>query len=179
MILAVALATILGRPVPELPAEPPPRWVQGGPLTLAGLRGKVVLIRFFTDGDCPYCRATAPSLNAFHGEFAARGLVVIGVYTPKPKPREVALDDVRRVIAEYGFSFPVAIDADWRALHRLWLDRAPGAAFTSASLLVDRRGIVRHVHAGGTYAKDASDPKARRDHDEMRRAIETCLDEAP
>ena len=68
MLLAVALSMIVGRPVPELPAEPGIRWVQGGPLTLAGLRGEVVPIRFFTDGDCPYCRMTAPSLNAFHDE---------------------------------------------------------------------------------------------------------------
>jgi peroxiredoxin len=151
--------------------------VQGGPVTLAGLRGEVVLIRFFMDADCPYCRATAPSLNEFHATFAARGLVVIGMYTPKPRPRAVTPDEVRGYVKAYGFTFPVAIDADWSALRRLWLDRVTDAPFTSSSLLIDRRGILRHVQKGGVYAKDAADPQARRDYEEMRKAIVTLLSE--
>jgi peroxiredoxin len=144
---------------------------RGGPRTLADLRGQVVLIRFFTGVGCPYCRGTAPSLNEFHQEFSARGLVVIGIYTPKPRPRTVPLDEVRECVKAYGFEFPVAIDADWSALRRLWLDRVPDAEYTSSSLLIDRHGILRHVHEGGIYAKDAADPKARQDYQEMRRAI--------
>src|SRR5260221_1931112 len=177
MILATLIAAILGQAVPEWPVKPADRWVQGGPLTLAGLRGRVVLIRFFMDADCAYCRGTAPTLNAFHGEFADRGLVVIGMYTPKPRPRAVTTDEVRGYVTAYGFTFPVAIDADWSALHRLWLDRVPGAKFTSASLLIDRRGILRHVQPGGIYAKDAVDPQARRDYEDMRNAIVELLAE--
>ena len=177
MIPAVLLATILGQPVPDWPAKAPDRWVQGGPLTLAGLRGRVVLIRFFMDADCPYCRATAPSLNEFHDAFAAEGLVVIGMYTPKPRPRAVAMDDVRGYVKSYGFTFPVAIDADWSALHGLWLDRVPDAEFTSATLLIDRHGILRHVQKGGVYAKDASDPQARSDYERLRKAVIALLAE--
>ena len=177
MILAAVLAAILGRAVPEWPQKPADLWVQGGPLTLAGLRGKVVLIRFFMDADCPYCRGTAPTLNAFHEEFEGRGLVVIGMYTPKPRPRAVSMDEVRGYVKSYGFTFPVAIDADWSALHQLWLDRVPEAGFTSSSLLIDRRGVLRHVQKGGTYAKDAADPQARRDYDDMRKAIVELLAE--
>jgi peroxiredoxin len=177
MMPAALLAMILGQAVPEWPAKAPQAWVQGGPLTLAGLRGKVVLIRFFMDADCPYCRQTAPSLNEFHDTFAAKGLVVIGMYTPKPRPRAVSLDEVRGYVKAYGFSFPVAIDADWSALNALWLDRVPGAEFTSATLLIDRRGILRHVQKGGVYAKNATDPKARADYAEMREAIVTLLAE--
>lgn len=179
MIHAALLAAMLGTAVPEWPAKPPDQWVQGGPLTLAGLRGKVVLIRFFMDADCPYCRATAPSLNAFQETFAERGLVVVGFYTPKPRPRAVTPEEVRGYVNAYGFTFPVAIDADWGALHRLWLDRVPNATFTSASLLIDRHGILRHVQEGGAYAKDAADPKARRDYEEMQKAIVASLAEAP
>lgn len=177
MIVATLLAALLGQAVPEWPAKPPESWVQGGPVTLAGLRGKVVLIRFFMDADCPYCRGTAPSLNEFHDTFAARGLVVIGMYTPKPRPRAVTLDEVRGYVKAYGFTFPVAIDADWSALRRLWLDRVPGAEFTSASLLIDRHGILHHVQRGGVYAKDATDAQARRDYEEMRNAIVESLAE--
>ena len=179
MILAALLAMMLGQAVPEWPAKPPASWVQGGPLTLAGLRGKVVLIRFFMDADCPYCRATAPSLNEFHDAFAVSGLVVIGMYTPKPRPRAASVDEVRGYVKAYGFAFPVAVDADWGALRRLWLDRSSDAAFTSATLLIDRRGILRHVQKGGAYAKDASDPQARRDYQDMREAIVALLAEPP
>jgi hypothetical protein len=82
-------------------------------------------------------------------------------------------------VTSYGFTFPVAIDADWSALHRLWLDRVPNAPFTSASLLIDRRGNLRHIHEGGIYAKDATDPKARRDYEDMRKAVVALLDEPP
>jgi peroxiredoxin len=177
VIVATLLAALLGQAVPEWPAKPKELWVQGDPVTLAGLRGKVVLIRFFMDADCPYCRATAPSLNEFHDTFAALGLVVIGMYTPKPRPRAVTSDEVRGYVKSYGFTFPVAIDADWSALHRLWLDRVPGAEFTSATLLIDRHGILRHVQKGGVYAKDAADPRARRDYEELQEAIVKLLAE--
>lgn len=179
MIPALLLASMLGQAVPDWPDKPAAQWVQGGPLTLTELRGKVVLIRFFTDPDCPYCRATAPTLNAFHRAFAARGLVVIGIYTPKPKPRAVTVGEVRAIVADYGFEFPVVIDADWGALRRLWLDRASDSSFTSASLLIDRGGVLRHVQEGGAYAKGAADPKARRDYDQMIEAITGLLAEPP
>ena len=176
-MVAALLAALIGQAVPEWPPKPKDLWVQGAPVTLAGLRGNVVLIRFFMDADCPYCRATAPSLNEFHDTFAARGLTVIGMYTPKPRPRAVTPDEVRGYVKAYGFTFPVAIDADWGALHSLWLDRVPGAEFTSATLLIDRHGILRHVQKGGVYAKDAADPQARRDYEEMREAIVKLLAE--
>jgi peroxiredoxin len=175
--IAAAIQSIIGQPVPEWPAKTPEQWVQGGPLTLADLRGKVVLIRFFMESDCPYCRGTAPTLNEFDREFAKDGLVVIGMYTPKPKPRDVALDDVRAYVSSYGFKFPVAIDADWSALRALWLDRVPDAEFTSASLLIDRQGILRHVQKGGIYAPDADIKRrqAAKDYKKMREAIVSLL----
>jgi len=177
--VATAVQAILGQPVPEWPAKTPDQWVQGGPLTLADLRGRVVLIRFFMESDCPYCRGTAPTLNEFDQEFAKDGLVVIGMYTPKPEPRPVELDDVRAYVKSYGFEFPIAVDADWGALRRLWLDRVPDWKFTSASLLIDRRGVLRHVQTGGIYAKDADLKRKRalKDYKDMREAIVALLAE--
>jgi hypothetical protein len=74
-----------------------------------------------------------------------------------------------------GFRFPVAIDDDWSTLRRLWLNRIPEAQFTSASLLMDRQGIVRYVQSGGLYAKDASDPQARQDYWDLERTIRRLL----
>jgi peroxiredoxin len=155
------------------------RWVQGGPLRLPDLAGRVVLVRFFMDSQCPYCRATAPALNELQQEFGPRGLVVVGLYTPKPRPRPTAVDEVRGYVEAYAFRFPVAVDDEWSALKRLWLDRVPGASYTSASLLIDRRGVLRHVHPGGVYAKDAKDPQSRRDYAALREAITGLLAEAP
>jgi peroxiredoxin len=173
---STAGAEIIGQPCPDWSND---KWAQGEPVHLADLRGKVVLLRFFMESDCPYCHATAPSLNDFHREFGPRGLAVVGMYTPKPRPRATSIEVVRRHVDAYGFQFPVAVDDDWSTLRRLWLDRVPSADFTSASLLVDRRGIVRHVHPGGVYAKDAADPRARRDYESMRAAILRLLAEAP
>jgi peroxiredoxin len=165
---------VLGQPAPEWG---PHRWVQGGPLSLAGLRGKVVLVRFFMSSECPYCRGTAPSLNELHRRFGPEGLVVVGMFTPKPKPRPTSVEEVRGYVETYGFRFPVAVDDDWSALRALWLDRLPNATFTSSSLLIDKQGTVRHVHPGGIFAKDGPDPQARRDYEALRAAIERLLAE--
>lgn len=165
---------VLGRAAPEWG---PHVWVQGGPLSLSGLRGKVVLVRFFMSAECPYCRATAPSLNDLYSQFGPAGLVVVGMFTPKPKPSPTSVEVVRDYVEAYGFQFPVAVDDEWSALRALWLDRAPGASFTSSSLLIDKQGIVRHVHPGGIFAKDGPDPQARRDYESMRVAIESLLAE--
>jgi len=173
-ILLMAGQAILGQPAPEWG---PRAWLQGGPLELADLRGKVVLVRFFTSPECPFCSATAPSLNLLHRELGPAGLVVVGMFTPKPRPRPVPLDEVRGYVESYGFRFPVAMDDDWSALRALWLDRVPDAKFTSSSLVIDKRGIVRHVHPGGTFAKEGDDPKERRDYEALRTAIEKLLAE--
>jgi peroxiredoxin len=165
---------VLGRAAPEWGQH---RWVQGGPLSLADLRGKVVLLRFFMSSECPHCRGTAPSLNELHRRFGPAGLVVVGMFTPKPKPRATSAQEVRDYVEAYGFRFPVAVDDDWTALRTLWLDRVPDAAYTSSSLLIDKRGIVRHVHPGGTFAKDGTDAQAVRDYEAMRAAIEKLLAE--
>jgi peroxiredoxin len=168
-------AAILGTPCPEWTND---RWVQGGPLRLADLKGRVVLIRFFMSADCPYCRGTAPALNEFHREFAREGLVVVGMYTPKPKPRRASVEEVKRYVDAFSFRFPVALDDDWATLRRLWLDRVPEASYTSATLLIDRKGIVRHVQAGGLYARDASTPEGRKDYWDLDRAIRELLAES-
>jgi peroxiredoxin len=167
-------ASIVGLPSPEWPQV---RWVQGGPLRLADLRGKTVLVRFFMDERCPLCQATAPALNEFDREFGPQGLVVVGFYTPKPRPRATSVQTVRGYVRSFGFRFPVAVDDQWRVLRRLWLDRVPEARFTSASLLIDSRGIVRHVQMGGAYGKSGPGPDAQRDYEALRAAIRKLLAE--
>lgn len=141
-------------------------WFNAPPLRLADLRGKVVLVRWFMSPSCPHCSATAPSLNVLDERYRARGLAVVGMYHHKGKS---ALDpeSVRGHAAHFGFRFPIGIDADWATLKRWWLDR--DRAFTSVSFLLDRDGVIRHIHRGGTFAP--GDPDFR----EMERRIQALL----
>ncbi len=124
-------------------------WLNSKPLTLASLRGKVVLIRFWL-ANCPYCRSSAPSLETFHRKYAERGLVVIGFHHPKRgEQREVVF--VRRWAQTYGITFPVALDNDWEALNKYWFPNGEQRRFTSVSFLIDRHGIIRWLHDGGEF----------------------------
>lgn len=137
----------VGKPVPEWAVEP---WINSKPLTLSGLRGKVVLVRWWTAPGCRYCANTAAALNEFQRTYEKAGLQVVGIYHHKSDdPLEVK--DVGRAAKKFGFKFPVAIDPDWRTLNRWWLDHQD-AGFTSVSFLIDRQGIVRYVHPGGEGA---------------------------
>src|SRR4051812_38055874 len=81
---------LIGKRPPEWRLE---SWLNSKPLTLADLRGKVVLVRWWTTPDCPYCAATAPALNEFEKTYADRELTVIGIYHHKSsaplKPADV------------------------------------------------------------------------------------------
>ena len=132
-----------------------PEWIGSRPIAWSDLRGKVVLVRWFTSAECPHCHATAPALNRLHHDYAARGLAVIGMYHHK-RAEPLTLDAVRATVRDYGFEFPVAIDRDWRTLNRWWLD-GHKRDFTSVSFLIDRRGVIRLVHPGGTLAPGTPD----------------------
>jgi peroxiredoxin len=144
-------------------------WFNSGPLTLPELRGDVVLVRWWTAPGCQYCAATAPALNEFHETFRGRGLRVIGFYHHK-SPGPLRVEAVREAVRKFGFQFPVAIDPQWRTLKAWWLDQGD-RDFTSVSFLIDRRGIIRHVHPGGQFVK--GDP----DYEALRAAIEGLLAE--
>ncbi len=144
-------------------------WINLAPLELKKLHGKVVLVRWWTAPDCPYCRATAPALNLFHEQYAARGLQVIGFYHHK-SDEPLRVEGVRTFANDFGFKFPVAIDSDWKTLHRWWLDQG-NEKWTSVSFLIDRRGVIRLIHPGGEYVK------GDKDYAKMKAMIERLLAE--
>lgn len=164
-------AAVVGRPAPDWGERP---WIHSAPLSWSLLRGRVVLVRFWTDG-CRFCAATAPALLDLERRHGPRGLVVIGVYHPKP-PRAVTEEEVERHAGALGMSFPVALDADWSLLRRAWLDHGENG-WTSVSLLVDREGIVRHVHPGGEFHAGGGPEHAacRADFEEMEARIRSLL----
>lgn len=143
--------SLIGQPAHEWQVD---NWLNSKPLTLAGLRGKVVLVRWWTAPDCPYCAATAPSLNEFHESFGKEGLVVIGFYHHK-SPAPLQPNHVSRSAQRFDFQFPVATDTDWRTLNDWWLGK-DDQKWTSVSFLIDRQGRIRHIHEGGQYPKDSA-----------------------
>jgi peroxiredoxin len=165
----VEVASVIGKPAPAWQLA---TWFNvAKPIALADLRGRVVLIRWFTSADCPYCSATAPSLVALDDDYRSRGLSVVGMYHHKSEaPLVVA--DVRTLVTEhYRFHFPVAIDDDWKTLKHWWLDAHP-EGFTSLSFLLDRHGTIRFIHLGGEYAPDSAD------YQQIRRWIDQLLAES-
>lgn len=132
------------------------RWVDSPPLTLASLRGKVVLVRWFNT-NCRYCGNTLPALEALRTRYAAQGLVVVGVFHPKPMgPVSDAV--VRSTARKLGFNGPLAVDEHWSTLDRWWLANHPERNWTSVSFVIDRDGLVRWAHGGGEY-HPSSDPR--------------------
>ena len=151
------------------------RWVDSAPLTLEGLRGKVILLRWFNT-DCRFCGNTLPGLESLRTRHAAQGLVVIGVFHPKPR-RPVRDAFVRTTARKLGFLGPLAVDERWSTLERWWLAGHPDRNWTSVSFLIDRDGIVRWAHGGGEYHPSADPRHARCDarYAELERTIRRLL----
>lgn len=117
-----------------------------GPLTIAGLRGKVVLIDFWTYS-CINCRRTVPYLNRWQAEYGPHGLQVIGIHTPEfgfERMRRNVEDSVR----EFGIQFPVGQDNGFRTW-RAWGNRAWPAFY-----LLDRDGQVILLREGEGHARE-------------------------
>jgi peroxiredoxin len=137
---------LIGTRAPEWTAS---EWIGSDPRTLASLRGKVVLVRWWTAPQCPYCAASAEGLNELWEKYRDRGLTVLGFYHHKSKS-PLTRAHVEAQAQRLGFKFPIAIDDDWKTLHRWWLDRAE-RGWTSVTFLIDREGIIRHIHPGGAF----------------------------
>ncbi len=148
------------------------------PLALSGdSAARATLVRWWTD-TCPFCEASLPALEELAREYGPRGLATVGVYHPKPPRPTVAPAEALRAARERGYSGPVAIDADWRALSELWLDTGSRNA-TSASFLLDSEGVVRFVHAGPEFhrSEEAEHAQCDEDYRALARAVEALLAE--
>ena len=119
-------------------------WLNSPPLTAAGLRGKVVLVEFWTYTCINWLR-TLPYVRAWADKYKDRGLVVIGVHSPE-FAFEKNIDNVRRAAKALRVDFPVAIDSD----HAIW--RAFKNAYWPALYFIDAQGRIRHHQFGeGEY----------------------------
>jgi cytochrome c biogenesis protein CcdA/thiol-disulfide isomerase/thioredoxin len=137
---------VLG-PAPEFRGTQ--RWFNtpgGRPRTLRSLRGRVVLVDFWTYS-CINCIRTLPYLKAWDAEYRSKGLTIVGVHTPE-FPFEKIASNVRAAIHQNGLRYPVAQDDDYAT----W--NAYNNAYWPAEYFVDARGRVRFTHFGeGDYAR--------------------------
>lgn len=121
-------------------------WLNSQPLTSEDLRGKVVLIDFWTYS-CINWRRTLPYLRAWDARYKDHGLIVIGVHTPEFS-FEHNVDNIRWAINDMKMDYPIAIDGDyviWRAFNN---------EYWPALYFVDARGRIRHHQFGeGGYAE--------------------------
>ena len=121
-------------------------WINSEPLTLEGLRGKVVLIDFWTY-TCVNCLRTLPFLKEWHEKYSDNGLVIIGVHAPEFEFEKVRQNVVDAMETE-GIEWAVAQDNDFRT----W--RAFDNRFWPAKYLIDKDGYVRYSHFGeGEYVE--------------------------
>jgi len=122
------------------------RWFNSKPLTLAGLRGRVVLVDFWTY-TCINCIRTLPYLRAWDRTYRDRGLTIVGVHTPEFTFERDA-GNVRAAIAQNRLRYAVAQDNGYQT----W--NAWGNQYWPAKYLIDAKGRVRYVHFGeGEYDK--------------------------
>jgi cytochrome c biogenesis protein CcdA/thiol-disulfide isomerase/thioredoxin len=121
-------------------------WINSKPLALASLRGKVVLVDFWTYS-CINCLRTLPYVERWYETYRKVGLVVVGVHTPEFAFEHVR-SNVERAVSSLGISYPVALDngyGTWTA----W-----GNRYWPAKYFVDRSGHVRYAHFGeGEYER--------------------------
>ncbi|MES2820910.1 MAG: cytochrome c biogenesis protein DipZ [Pseudomonadota bacterium] len=129
-------------PMPELSGAV--AWLNSAPLSQASLRGKVVLVDFWTF-DCINCQRSLPYVNTWAKRYEQDGLVVIGVHTPEFAYEKV-IDNVRKQVARLDIGYPVAIDNHYS----IW--RAFNNQYWPAHYFIDAKGRVRYSHFGeGRY----------------------------
>lgn len=121
-------------------------WLNSKPLTASDLRGKVVLVDFWTYS-CINCIRTVPYVRAWAEKYKDEGLVVIGVHAPE-FAFEKKIDNVRKAVGDFGIGYPIAIDNDFR----IW--RAFENSYWPAHYLIDAKGQLRYHHFGeGNYTQ--------------------------
>ncbi len=121
-------------------------WINSEMLTMSQLKGKVVLVDFWTYS-CINCVRTLPSLKKWYQKYKDKGFVIIGVHTPE-FAFEHDIKNVKNAIKRFDIAYPVALDNDymtWKNYHN---------NYWPAHYLIDQHGIIKYIHFGeGAYDK--------------------------
>jgi thiol-disulfide isomerase/thioredoxin len=131
---------------PEFTHSRPDDWINSAPLTLAALRGKVVLVEFWAF-ECVNCLNSRAWVQSLERSRAAGGLVVVGVHTPELSEERFP-DAVRKAVVRLGIHDPVMIDEDssyWTALH---------AQYWPTFCLIGRDGLLYACVPGEMHTGD-------------------------
>lgn len=139
---------------PELAAGD---WINSEPLKLHDLRGRVVLVEFWTFG-CFNCRNTLPHIKDWDNRYREKGLTVIGVHSPEFAEERIP-ENLRRQVLSLGIRYPVVSDNDYRTWNAYNVEAWP------TIFLLDKQGRIRWMRVG------------EGDYDEAERLIQTLLAE--
>lgn len=147
---------------PEFTHQEGGDWINSAPLSIRDLRGKVVLLDFWTFG-CWNCTRSIPWLHDLEERFTGQDFIIVGIHTPEFQ-HEKNPDNVRRKVKELEITHPVMMDNDfsyWNAL---------GTRYWPTFYLIDKQGQVRWRHIGETRIGSDADR-------EMERQIQALLGE--
>ena len=122
---------------PELAAG---EWINSAPLKLNDLRGRVVLIEFWTFG-CINCRNTLPFIKSWHDRYQDKGLTVIGVHSPE-FDEERKVENLRSEVTSLGIRYAVVTDNDYQTWNAYHVEAWP------TTFLLDKQGRIRWRHEG-------------------------------
>lgn len=145
MIAAIYLPSLqAATPFTAAPEIISDTWINSAPKSLADLRGRVVLVEFWTFG-CWNCRNVEPHVKQWFERYNGQGLDIIAVHAPEFE-RERSIENVRAYVAAENITYPVAIDNDFANWRRYDNEYWP------TIYLIDKRGILRHRKIGeGDY----------------------------
>jgi thiol-disulfide isomerase/thioredoxin len=119
-------------------------WINSDPLTLSGLRGRVVVVEFWTFA-CYNCRNTLPYVKRWDERYRDKGLTVVGVHSPELE-EERAIENVRRETSSLGIDYPVVTDNDYATWKAYKVEAWP------TIFVLDKQGRIRWSHVGeGEY----------------------------
>ena len=127
-------------------------WLNSSPLTIADLKGQVVLIQIWTFA-CINCQRTLPNIVKWQQQYASQGLKIVGIHTPE-FPFERDIKQIKAALNKHQITYPIAVDND----HKMW--SAYNNEYWPHLYLADRQGIRQYDHIGeGAY--DATEQKIR------------------
>ncbi len=115
-------------------------WINSKPLTLKDLRGKIVLLDFWTYS-CINCIRTLPALKKMHEKYSKKGLVIVGIHTPEFE-FEKDLENVKTAVKKHGIKYPVGLDSDNTTWHLY------GNRYWPWATLIGKEGNIVMEHIG-------------------------------
>lgn len=133
--------TVVSRAAPDIVGQ---QWLNSTPLDLARLKGKVIMVEFWTYG-CYNCVNVEPHIKKWHAKYKSRGFTVVAVHSPEFS-HEREIENVRAYVKRKKIQYPVVIDNDF-AIWRRYSNR-----YWPAMYLIDKQGQIRYRHIGeGRY----------------------------